>query len=288
MANAGSFGVKLEKSVRRLREQFHGSISVAKANVLMERYNHNHDLVSSWLVKQMDELRLENEDGSQADPAVQDGQNALKDRDIQEVATTMSLLPLTEKNLRMLDDAQKGQIGKEDCQFACRMCDHMWWRRVPERKKVSRCRKCKVKYDPVPKDKMWGKAEFHCLQCGHTFTGFAQMGTPSPCFHCGSPVLPSRILPPRRSQTERVTKNTHRCSAENCYNRQGPYTPGACCVHPKTRQQNNMPTVLFPSAVHESTGSTVATCLSQGSLIEDLDNLILEDLKEEEEGGDDN
>ncbi|XP_074117077.1 shiftless antiviral inhibitor of ribosomal frameshifting protein isoform X2 [Sminthopsis crassicaudata] len=221
MAKAGTSGVKLEKSVRRLREQFHGNISVAKANVLMEKY-HNHDFITSWLVKQIDELRLENEDGSQADSAVQDQQNAVKDRDIEEVATTMSLLPLTEKNLRMLDDAQKGQIAKEDCQFACKMCDHMWWRRVPARKKVSRCRKCKVKYDPVPKDKMWGKAEFHCLQCGHTFTGFAQMGTPSPCFHCGTLVFPSRILPPRQSRTERATKNPHRCSAENCYNRQVP------------------------------------------------------------------
>ncbi|XP_036619567.1 shiftless antiviral inhibitor of ribosomal frameshifting protein isoform X2 [Trichosurus vulpecula] len=206
-------------------------MSVQKANVLMERYNHDHEFVASWLVKQMNEFRSEKEDVHQADPAVQtpvsispfpaqDQQNVLKDRDIEEVAATMSL-PLTEKNLRMLDDAQKGHISKEDCQFACGTCDKMWWRRVPERKKVSRCRKCKVKYDPVPKDKMWGKAEFQCLQCGHTFTGFAQMGTPFPCYHCGTSVLPNRILPPRRSQNEKGRKHTHTCFGGDCYNRQG-------------------------------------------------------------------
>ncbi|XP_020850821.1 shiftless antiviral inhibitor of ribosomal frameshifting protein [Phascolarctos cinereus] len=282
MAEAAFSGVKLEKSVRRLREKFHGHLSVKKANVLMEKYNQDHELVSSWLIKQMNEFRSEKEDVHQADRTVQDQQNVLKDRDIEEVAATISL-PLTEENLRMLDDAQKGHIAKEDCQFACGTCNNVWWRRVPMRKKVSRCRKCKVKYDPVPKDKMWGEAKFQCLQCGHTFMGFAQMGTPSPCYCCGNSVLPNRILPPRRPQNERGRKNTHSCFAEDCYNRQGSFTPGTFCVHPKSRKQKNMPVVLWPSAVHESTGSTVATCLSQGSLMEDLDNLILEDLKEEAE-----
>ncbi|XP_007488638.1 shiftless antiviral inhibitor of ribosomal frameshifting protein isoform X2 [Monodelphis domestica] len=270
MAGAGSSRVEREKCVRRLREKFHGHVSVKKANVLMQRYNDNHNLVASWLVKQMNDIRPEEGDGHQPDPIVQ------------EVAATMSL-PLTEKNLRMLDDAQKGHIAKEDCQFACQPCDFMWWRRVPERKKVSRCRKCKVKYDPVPKDKMWGIAEFQCLQCGHTFKGFAQMGNPSPCYSCGNPVLPNRILPPRRPQNERSRKHEHSCFAETCYNRQGSYEPGTSCVHPKSRKQKHMPVVLFPSAVHDSSGSTVATCLSQGSLIEDLDSIILEDIKEEAE-----
>ncbi|KAG9278991.1 repressor of yield of DENV protein [Astyanax mexicanus] len=314
--------VELEMSVRRLRENFHGKIPVDKATVLMRRYRNNHRMVAMEIILMKDrdldeedkwslendtvvrnvvqklqtEEREQSERDARSSGASDDSkrskqpktskQGTIKDRDIEELGKRLRVLPLTEKNMRMFDHAQKNLMPSVIHQFACETCDQVWWRRVPQRKRVSRCRRCKKKYDPVPPHKMWGIAEFFCLNCSRSFKGFGRMDIGSPCYICRSIILPTQILPPRRNMRDQGPRRRqqHSCLAEDCYNRQEPHVTGTECVHPRSRQKNNKPQVVNPSLPHISSGSTVNTCLSQGSLLEQVYELILDDIGEEESG----
>ncbi|XP_051996024.1 shiftless antiviral inhibitor of ribosomal frameshifting protein homolog [Xyrauchen texanus] len=308
--------VELEKSVRRLREMFHGRFEIEKAVILMRRYANNHRMVAMWVVLMADDDReLDDDDktvlndpvvqnvvvklkaderqqeektakpsgSSGARPSAQAKKNRNDDKDILELGARLRVLPLTEENKRMFDQAQANQIPDVTHQFACESCDRDWWRRVPQRKRVSRCHRCKKKYDPVPADKMWGIAEFHCPNCARSFMGFGRMDGRSPCYGCRSAIFPTRILPPRkkRMMPGPRRKNQHSCLAEDCFNRMEPHVPGTECVHPHSRQKNRKPRVVYPSPAHISSGSTVNTCLSQGSLLDSLNELILDDIEEE-------
>ncbi|XP_029440400.1 LOW QUALITY PROTEIN: repressor of yield of DENV protein [Rhinatrema bivittatum] len=288
------------------RRKFHGKVSVEKVVVLMRRFANHHDMVCKYIILCKDRVTGERpssvlslhplpcvlscavqtvvEKLKKEEEEKKNSRNkADRDKDIQDIADRLKVLPLTEKNLKMFNNANKNWIPSCDQQFSCKQCDSMWWRRVPERKQVSRCFRCKQKYDPVPPEKRWGQAEFHCPSCNRMFRGFTQMGMPCPCYICGIPVQPDCIIPPRRGPGPR-SRNPHSCYAEDCYNRREPHIPGTHCVHPRSRTRNNLPKVLHPSGTHVSTGSTVATCLSQGSLlIGDIDDIILDDLRESDE-----
>uniref|UniRef100_UPI00398E4543 shiftless antiviral inhibitor of ribosomal frameshifting protein homolog isoform X1 n=1 Tax=Pristiophorus japonicus TaxID=55135 RepID=UPI00398E4543 len=292
--------VELEKSVRRLREKFHTKgIPITTAVSLMRRYNNDYDLVSQEILRLKD-LEDDAEDAEVAnnpenwnapvnnEEISNPGSEDDDDRDLQGIADRLKRLPLTQENLQMFDLAMRGEIPCDQRQFACLTCDRDWWREVPERKLISRCRRCKATFQAVPKDQEWGLAKYNCPHCDHSFKGFGQMGLPAPCYRCRSIVLPIRIIPRkrllRRPGTGSERRREHSCCAEDCYNRQEPHVPGTHCVHPRTRAARGLPKVLQPSLSHESTGSTVASCVSQGSLMEcDVDKIILEDLNEENE-----
>ncbi|XP_056609039.1 shiftless antiviral inhibitor of ribosomal frameshifting protein homolog [Triplophysa dalaica] len=310
--------VELEKSVRRLREKFHGLIDIDRAVLLMRRYMNDHQMVAKWVALMANADRdLDDEERRtlKNDPVVKNVVTKLKaderqqeenptktsgssatsssakpnskkrtneDKHLVELGERLRVLPLTMENKRMFDQAQENEIPATTHQFACQSCDRDWWRRVPQRKRVSRCRRCKKKYDPVPPDKMWGIAEFHCPNCARSFMGFGRMDGRSPCYGCRSAIFPTRILPPkRRVMSGARRKNQHSCLAEDCFNRMEPHVPGTECVHPRSRQKNRKPRVVYPSPAHISSGSTVNTCLSQGSLLESINELILDDIEEE-------
>ncbi|KAL0992913.1 hypothetical protein UPYG_G00100890 [Umbra pygmaea] len=309
--------VELEKSVRRFRESFYGKIAIDKAVLLMRRYGNNYRMVTMEVIL-MKDRELDDEDRNilMEDQAVKNvvqrltaedrqpaappcpplqevrgnrdrPQQPKQDDDIEELGERLRLLPLTEKNKRMFDDAQRHLTPSVLHQFACQTCDKDWWRRVPLRKTVSRCSKCKRKYDPVPQNKMWGIGEFCCLNCTRSFRGFGRMDLGSPCYSCRTLVTPTKILPPRRRLVVPRKPIPHSCYAEDCYNRQEPHVPGAECVHPRSRQKNGKPRVVTPSPNHISSGSTVNTCLSQGSLVPDLYDLIMDDIMEKSDSSTD-
>ena len=111
-------------------------------------------------------------------------------------------------------DTLKNGIKSKIRQFACEPCDRSWWKTVPLRKEVSKCKLCKQKYDPVPSKYEWGWAAYQC-ECGRAFSGSGQMNTSSPCYTCERKVFPTKILPYRRRRYRKTT-NTHCCDAPDC------------------------------------------------------------------------
>ncbi|XP_035668850.1 shiftless antiviral inhibitor of ribosomal frameshifting protein-like isoform X2 [Branchiostoma floridae] len=157
---------------------------------------------------------------------------------------------LTVENLRRHDKELA-----ERRQFGCAPCDSTWWKRVFQHKPVSRCNKCQVKYDPIPKDLEYGIGKFTCQHCGNTFTGWAQYNKPADCHNCNNvQVFPTEgSIGPRQSGPRMRTRNVHSCGMCD-YGR----------VHPCPGYKK----VLVASTPHISTGSTVSTFLTQASDLE--------------------
>ena len=144
---------------------------------------------------------------------------------------------LSMENLRLHDNlTEEFKIR----QFACQPCYRAWWKKVRALKQVSKCRLCRVKYDPLPPEKQFGIAEFKCANCGNTFASKAQVTTTCQCYRCRGEVAVSRIIPGRKNM-RRTTKNRHSCSE---------------CNGEDIRNCPSFRPVVHFSTPHDSTGST--------------------------------
>lgn len=143
---------------------------------------------------------------------------------------------LTAKNLQ-----QHQKQFKELRQFGCQPCNRAWWKTVHAPKFVSRCRKCKVRYDAIPVELQHGRGVFEC-PCGHRWTNCKAKGQlEQDCKRCGHMVRVTSIGPPPRTPGQRRSAYRHSC--EGC-------ATGACQFQ------------FVPSKKHQSTGSTVSTTAS--------------------------
>lgn len=159
--------------------------------------------------------------------------------------------------------------GSEMHQFTCRNCVRCWWKSVPCDNPVSKCYKCRVWHEPIPRDREWGIGRFKC-DCGREFFGFATMTmTKSLCFRCKMELVDvQEICPPlpKEQKDHGRRRNLHNCNGINCYNPNPPeniishlapkqieewmernggnWIPGGCynekgepaiCIHPRSR-----------------------------------------------------
>uniref|UniRef100_A0AAJ7XJC0 Shiftless antiviral inhibitor of ribosomal frameshifting protein homolog n=1 Tax=Petromyzon marinus TaxID=7757 RepID=A0AAJ7XJC0_PETMA len=173
---------------------------------------------------------------------------------------------------------------------------------------VSQCRSCNRKYQPVPRDREWGSgALFNCTTCDNTFRLTAIKGTACMC-RLGTDgrahiavlavlggVWRTRVQRPDTHSAARPSGQQLSCMAEDCYNPQGASHVLCARAHPARDEARHVlcarahPArdearhVLHASEPHVSSASTVATCISQGSLVEHEDVLIEQDLLEEDE-----
>lgn len=315
------------KQLRAFQELFKGRFDEEEATLLLDLFEWDSKAASSFVfTTEPEDVRKRIEDEKSLWVKVE--------KKSEKLAKKVAHL---QKSFSILQEAKLGAFSTSARLFACGPCDHFWWRRTPQRKEVSKCNRCRVRYDPVPRDKEWGWGLFRCDRCQNEFSGFCGMWQTSPCFKCGNTVLPYCIRPPDQSNRQRRSQNVHRCNAPDCkcngpaatasvgltgvrgYHHHHLYQsnsdaessgfsdgdlrntdPGSeadydysaageqqvslpmTCVHPSSRLSQHLRAVVWPSRPHDSTGSTVATFLSQGDLHQALET-VLDTIQEDDD-----
>ena len=159
--------------------------------------------------------------------------------------------PRKAAKVRLTKEAlRKHDIATGTCQlreFACEPCDNVWWRVVSTCKSVSRCNKCKIRYDALLQEFEFGIGLYTC-ECGKEFKSKCTAQTKCPCFDCNALVSKPFIHPKFNRAAADRPRSRHKHYCDKCHGM------GHCPTFKK---------VIYPSTPHNSTGSTLSTFLSQ-------------------------
>lgn len=128
-------------------------------------------------------------------------------------------------------------------QFACRPCDHPWWKCVAQTKPVSTCKSCCVAYNALDREKEFGIGRYLCLDCDHAFYARCDATQERICFKCnkltGPPYINPRFKPETSLRPRRIPLG-------------GPAPPARMYCR-----------VINASTRHFSTGSTVGSFITK-------------------------
>ncbi|KAK3786620.1 hypothetical protein RRG08_027578 [Elysia crispata] len=235
----------VEKEARRLREVLKGRINQEQALKLLDEFGDPEPALDFVLNGNPDDVRhYLNEDPNHV-------QN------------------LKDESEKLADDLNRG-VENLIRQFACKDCLRSWWRRVPERKQVSKCRRCHQRYDCIPRNREWGNAIFVCEDCQHEFYGFAVMSTTwRVCHHCRKHLQARKVFPPKKGEVPNRRPDPYRRFYVPASSQDAPLTANHPCVNFQLfrdeRYKIIADNIRYASQRHESTGSTVSTFLTGGS-----------------------
>ena len=115
--------------------------------------------------------------------------------------------PLTREALGQHDELIQTDVR----QFLCQYCDLSWWRVVPANKRVSRCKNCHLRFDPLPRLYEFGVGFFTCpnTDCQNVFHTDCIGNARRECPNCFSIVGGPYIHPNIENQLWAVASQYH-------------------------------------------------------------------------------
>ncbi|KAL4226327.1 hypothetical protein ACF0H5_014310 [Mactra antiquata] len=235
------------KKIRRLRELYKGRFTEDQCGVLLRHNDNDLERTLQFMFEEPRQIR-----------------HVIGQEDWVTVSSVAN---------ELRENVRQNNIKADVRQFGCKECNHRWWRKVPTRKMVSRCKHCKRSYKAIPKGQEYGWARFHCINCNRDFESYGMLDlsilhiglrgkSQAYCLVCFGIYEPIKIIPPSMRNDRRRRRRYGHCTAYNCFSREPRDGIPVInfCVHPMSLG-TNVPGI--GSVTHNSTGSTVKTFLTQ-------------------------